>query len=241
VLVIPALDLRGGRVVRLLKGDFSRETTYSSDPVRRASEYAEAGARRLHVVDLDAARRSGDNRELVEGIVARAGLEVQVAGGVRSHEDVERWLDAGAAAVVMGTVAVRDPPTLTAIARARPGRLLAALDVREGRPAVSGWQAVEEVTVAGTLALWARTPLAGVIVTSVDRDGTLSGPDLELLREAIAASPHPVVYSGGIASLHDLRAVAEAGASGALLGKSLLEGRIDLGEALSLQISPNAS
>jgi phosphoribosylformimino-5-aminoimidazole carboxamide ribotide isomerase len=241
VLVIPALDLLGGRVVRLLKGDFSRETVYDADPVRRAREYAVAGARRLHVVDLDAARGSGDNRPLVERIVAEVSIEVQVAGGVRSLEDAERWLDAGAAAAVMGTVAVREPATLAAVAWARPGRLLAALDVRAGRPAVRGWQAVEELTVADTLALWAGTPLAGVIVTSVDRDGTMSGPDLELLREAIAASTHPVVYSGGIASIHDLRAVAGTGAAGALLGKSLLQGRIDLTAALSLQIPPNAS
>ena len=241
MLVIPALDLLAGRVVRLVRGDFSRETAYSWDPVRRAAEYAAAGARRLHVVDLDAARGSGDNRKVVERIVAEVRIEVQVAGGVRSLEDAERWLDAGAAAAVMGTVAVREPATLAAAARVRPGRLLAALDVRAGRPAVRGWQAVEQLTVEGTLGLWAGIPLGGVIVTSVDRDGTMTGPDLDLLREAIAASTHPVVYSGGIASLPDLGAVASTGAAGALLGKSLLEGCIDLAAALSLQIPPNAS
>jgi phosphoribosylformimino-5-aminoimidazole carboxamide ribotide isomerase len=234
VLIIPALDLRAGRVVRLLKGDFSRETTYATDAVSLAGEYAQAGAQRLHVVDLDAARGSGNNRALVERVVAEVGIEVQVAGGVRSLEDAERWLDAGAAAAVIGTTAVREPATLAALARAHPGHVLAALDVRAGRPAVAGWLAVEEQTVQRTLALWADVPVAGVIVTSVDRDGTLSGPDLELLRVALTATDHPVTYSGGIASFGDLQAVAHCGADGVLLGRSLLEGRLDLGQALSL-------
>jgi phosphoribosylformimino-5-aminoimidazole carboxamide ribotide isomerase len=233
VLIIPAIDLRGGRVVRLLKGDFARETAYSTDAVRLARDYAEAGAPRLHVVDLDAARGSGSNRALVERIVAEVHIEVQVAGGIRSLQDAERWLDAGAVAAVMGTVAVREPATLAAVAGAQPGRVLAALDVRDGRPAVAGWLTVEQIDVRGALALWADLPLAGVVVTSVDRDGTLVGPDLELLREAVRATDHPVTYSGGIASLDGLRAVADSGAHGALLGKSLLEGRIQLLEAVS--------
>jgi phosphoribosylformimino-5-aminoimidazole carboxamide ribotide isomerase len=234
VLVIPALDLRGGTVVRLLKGDFARETAYAADAVERAREYAGAGARRLHVVDLDAARGSGDNRALVERIVAEVGVDVQVAGGVRSLEDVARWLDAGAVAAVMGTVAVRQPAVLVTVAEAHPGRVLAALDVRAGRVAVAGWLAVEERTVQRTLALWAEVPVAGIIVTSIDRDGTLSGPDLDLLGQALAATRHPVTYSGGIASLDDLRAVAGTGAQGAILGKSLLEGRVELSAALTL-------
>jgi phosphoribosylformimino-5-aminoimidazole carboxamide ribotide isomerase len=146
VLIIPALDLRGGRVVRLLKGDFARETAYRTDAVECAREYAGAGARRLHVVDLDAARGSGDNRALVERMVAEVGIEIQVAGGVRSPEDVERWLGSGAVGAVLGTVAVRQPAVLAAAAEAHPGRVLAALDVRDGRVAVAGWLAVEERT-----------------------------------------------------------------------------------------------
>jgi phosphoribosylformimino-5-aminoimidazole carboxamide ribotide isomerase len=134
----------------------------------------------------------------------------------------------------MGTVAVRQPAVLAAAAEAHPGRVLAALDVHAGRPAVAGWLAVEERTVQRTLALWAEAPLAGVVVTSIDRDGTLTGPDLDLLKEALDATQHPVTYSGGIASLDDLRAVAESGAQAAILGKSLLEGRIELPTALAL-------
>ena len=234
MVVIPALDLRGGRVVRLLRGDFSRETVYPTEAVQLARDYVEAGARRLHVVDLDAARGSGDNRQLVERIVSEVGVEVQVAGGVRSLSDAERWFGVGAAAAVMGTVAVRDPATLAAVAGARPGQVLAALDVRDGRPAVAGWLDVERLSVASALARWADLPLAGVIVTSVDRDGTLGGPGLALLREALDATDQAVTYSGGIASIDDVRAVARSGAAAVLLGKSLLDGRVDLGEALAL-------
>lgn len=237
VLVVPSLDLSGGRAVRLVQGDFGRETTYArsaAEVLNLARRFASAGAGRFHVVDLDAARGSGDNRRLVERLVREAGLEVQAAGGIRSTADASRWLEAGAAAVVMGTVAVREPTRLAEAANAHPGRVLAALDVRLGRPAVSGWLEAEELALAGLLQRWGNLPLAGVIVTSVDRDGTLAGPDLDLLREAQAASPHPVTYSGGVRSLEDLRAVAAAGAAAVILGRSLLDGLIPLSEALGL-------
>lgn len=236
--VVPALDLRGGRVVRLGEhGDFRHERAYADGPdatVALARRYVEAGAARLHVVDLDAARGSGDNRGLVARLVAEAGAEVQVSGGVRSAEAAARWLDAGAGAVVMGTAAVRDPALLARVASAHPGRVLAALDVRAGRPAVTGWGEVTGLTVAETLARWADTAVAGVVVTSIDRDGTLAGPDVDLLSEVLRRTSRPVTYSGGIASLADLLAVAAAGAGAVILGRSLLEGLITLAEALAL-------
>jgi phosphoribosylformimino-5-aminoimidazole carboxamide ribotide isomerase len=236
VVVVPSLDLAAGRAVRLVHGDLTRQTTYAGGPeevLALARRLAGAGASRLHVVDLDAAIGSGHNRRLVERLVADSGLQVQVAGGVRSGEDAGGWLASGATAVVMGTAAVRHPERLAAAAAAHPGRLLAALDVRDGRPAVSGWSAVEETGVPEVLDRWRDIPLRGVILTSVDRDGTLAGPDLELLALGFASTPHPLTYSGGIASLEDLAAVAEAGAAEVILGKSLLEGLIPLSEALS--------
>jgi phosphoribosylformimino-5-aminoimidazole carboxamide ribotide isomerase len=236
VIVIPSLDLTEGRAVRLLRGDLARQKSYAAgaesviDLARRLSG---AGARRLHVVDLDAATGSGDNRRLVERLVVEAGLEVQVAGGVRSEEDAGRWLEAGAAAVVMGTTAVRHPETLGAVAAAHPARVLAALDVRSGRPAVTGWSAVEETSVAEVLSRWEGLPLEGVILTSVDQDGTLAGPDLALLALGRRTTRHPLTYSGGVASLADLEALSEGGAAAVILGKSLLEGLIPLAEALS--------
>jgi len=236
--IVPALDLRGGRVVRLGEhGDFARERSYAAGPdaaVALAGSYVEAGARRLHVVDLDAARGSGDNRDLVRRLVAEARAEVQVAGGIRSVADADRWVAAGAAAVVLGTAAVRDPALLTRVARRHPGRVLAALDVRAGRPAVSAWGEVADLTVAEMLARWADAPLAGLVVTSVDRDGTLAGPDLALLAHVTAAAAVPVTYSGGVGSLADVRAVAAAGAAAVILGRSLLEGLVVLADVLAL-------
>jgi phosphoribosylformimino-5-aminoimidazole carboxamide ribotide isomerase len=236
--IVPALDLRDGRVVRLGEhGDFGHERAFADGPeavLALARRYVEAGARRLHVVDLDAARGSGDNRALIGRLVAAAGVEVQVSGGVRSADAAARWLAAGAAAVVMGTAAVRDPALLAEVAAAHPGRVLAALDVRAGRPAVTGWNERAELTVSATLAAWAPAPLAGVVLTSVDRDGTLAGPDGSLLAEVTALTDRPVTYSGGIGTVADLRMVAAAGAAAVILGRSLLEGRIALDEALAL-------
>lgn len=238
MVVIPALDLLAGQVVRLGEhGDFALRTAYArgaAGAVALGRRYVDAGARRLHVVDLDAARGSGNNRLLVQRLVTEAGAEVEVAGGVRTEPDAERWLGCGAAAVVMGTVAVLDPQLLATVADAHPGQVLAALDVREGRPAVAGWSALEQLTVGDVLMRWREAALAGVVVTSVDRDGTLLGPDLSLLSEVLSWTGLPVTYSGGIASLDDLRAVAAGGAAAAILGRSLLEGRIQLEDALSV-------
>lgn len=232
--IVPALDVRGGQVVRLGEhGDFGRQRAYG-DPLELARRYADAGARRLHVVDLDGARGAGENRPLIERLVTAATIEVEVAGGVRTEADVDRWLRVGVTAVAMGTAAVREPALLAAAAARHPGRVMAALDVRGGRPAVRGWASVEPVTVGGVLGSWDGAPLGGVIVTSVDRDGTLAGPDLDLLSEVRGATAHPVTYSGGVRSIADLHALAEAGAAGVILGRSLLEGLVSLPEALAL-------
>jgi phosphoribosylformimino-5-aminoimidazole carboxamide ribotide isomerase len=231
--VIPALDVRGGRVVRLRQGDLTHMTDYRRDPLDLARAYAAAGARRLHLVDLDAATGGAHNRALVEQLVTRAGIEVQVAGGVRSEQDAARWLEIGASAVVLGTLAAQEPGRLTELARRHSGRILAALDVRGQRSALSGWTEVGP-SPASLLRAWDEAPLAGVVLTSVDRDGTLSGPDLELFAGVRRLSRHPLTYSGGVRSLEDLEALAAAGAAAAILGRALLEGRVRLESALRL-------
>lgn len=233
MLVVPSLDLRHGSVVRLLKGDFDQQTTYASDPLPLARGYAESGARRLHVVDLDAALGDGDNRAHVELLVRELGIEVQVAGGIRTSEDVRGWLDCGAAATVLGTTAVRQPELLAEIASRHPGRVLAALDVKAGQPAVTGWSDVASMTVPAMLARWEDASVAGVVLTSIDRDGTLLGPDLDVLRLARGATRHPLTYSGGIGRIEDLASIADAGADAVILGKSLLEGRFALADAIT--------
>jgi phosphoribosylformimino-5-aminoimidazole carboxamide ribotide isomerase len=233
VEVIPAIDIRGGRAVRLTEGDFKSETVYGNEPLAIAHRHRQAGARRVHVVDLDAALgRAANNREIVSRIVAEAGLEVQVAGGVRDATIAAEWLDAGAVAIVMGTAAIRDPELFASAADAHPGKVMGALDLRGGTPQVSGWTASETVELMELLRTWERLPLAGIILTVVERDGTFAGPDLESLRQTIGATRHKVVYAGGVANLDDVRAVARAGATGVIIGKAIYEGRVDLAAAL---------
>jgi len=233
VLVIPAIDILGGRCVRLLRGDYANPTVYSDDPVEVAAGFAKAGAKRVHVVDLDAARGAGDNHDVIERIVRKGNLEVQVAGGIRTEAQVEALLGAGAHAVVMGTVAVREPRVLERCARQNQGRILAALDVRDNQPAVSGWTQIEPLRIGSLLARWDALPLAGVILTCIDRDGTLEGPDLKTLTRVRAMTSLPVHYSGGISSIEDIQNVAKARAAGVILGKALYEGRVTLEEALA--------
>jgi phosphoribosylformimino-5-aminoimidazole carboxamide ribotide isomerase len=234
VLVIPAIDVLGGKCVRLRRGDYAHPTVYADDPVDVAASFADAGAERIHVVDLDAARGAGDNHSLILSIVLRDGLDVQVAGGIRTEDQLERFIAAGAHAVVMGTAAVREPRLLERCARKHPGRVLAALDVRGDEPAVHGWTQSEPLQIGILLGRWDALPLAGVILTSIQRDGTLEGPDLDTLARVRAMTSLPVQYSGGISSLDEIHKVALAGASAVILGKALYEGRVKLEEALAL-------
>jgi phosphoribosylformimino-5-aminoimidazole carboxamide ribotide isomerase len=234
MLVIPAIDILGGRCVRLWQGDFRQATAYSDDPAAMSLDFERAGAQRVHVVDLDAARSTGDNRSVIQAVIAASGLTVQVAGGIRSEEQVTAWLLAGATAVVMGTAAVREPALLARCAERHAGQVMAALDIRDGKPAVSGWVEVESTEVEELVGRWNELPLAGLVLTATDRDGTLSGPDLEALARVRSISKLPVQYSGGISSLEDVRLVREADVAAVILGRSLYEGKISLEEALAL-------
>ena len=234
MLVIPAIDILGGRCVRLVRGDYANPTVYSDDPADVAASFAEAGAERIHVVDLDGARGLGDNQAAIEAIVRRKDVKVQVAGGVRTEAQLDRLVALGAHAVVMGTAAVREPRLLERCARKHTGQVLAALDVRDDQPAVQGWTENEPLKMGSLLARWDSLPLAGVIFTSIARDGTLEGPDLKTLRRVRAMTSLPIQYSGGVASIEEVRAAAAAGAAAVILGKALYEGRIKLAEALAL-------
>jgi phosphoribosylformimino-5-aminoimidazole carboxamide ribotide isomerase len=234
VLVIPAIDILGGSCVRLVRGDYSHPTVYSDDPAEVAASFAEAGAERIHVVDLDGARGLGDNHAAIESIVRRRDVKVQVAGGVRTEQQVDKLLGLGAHAVVMGTAAVREPSLLERCARRHPGQILTALDVRDDQPAVRGWTENEPLKMGSLLGRWDVLSLAGVIFTSIAKDGTLEGPDLKTLKRVRAMTGLPVQYSGGVSSIDDVRAAAAAGATAVIVGKALFEGRIKLAEALAL-------
>lgn len=232
--MIPAIDILGGKCVRLWQGDFEQPTTYSDDPAAMAMDFERAGAQRVHVVDLDAARSSGDNHAVIEALIGSSSITVQVAGGIRSFEQIDDWLAKGATAVVMGTAAVREPQLLAECARKHAGQVLAALDIRNGRPAVAGWLETETIDIHDLIARWDALPLAGLILTATDRDGTMAGPDLETLARVRGMSRLPIQYSGGISSLDDLRAVREADATAVILGRALYEGTVLLEQALAL-------
>jgi phosphoribosylformimino-5-aminoimidazole carboxamide ribotide isomerase len=235
--LLPAIDLRRGRVVRLRQGDFHRETTYDIEPADVARGFLGAGARWLHVVDLDAARTGRPSSgKAIAGIVQAVGdrVAVEVAGGIRSLEAAGRALDAGAARVVVGTAALSDPSFVgRLIGRVGPGRVAIALDVRDGTAVGEGWtddaNAVPIESTIGTLSGEGATTFE---VTAIARDGLLAGPDVELLSQIVALGRGAIIASGGIASIDDLRQVRSIGCAGAIVGRALYEGNIDLVSAI---------
>jgi phosphoribosylformimino-5-aminoimidazole carboxamide ribotide isomerase len=230
----PAIDLRGGRCVRLLQGDYERETVFDADPVAVAMRFAAGGARRLHLVDLDGAREGGPvQAELVGRIVAAAGLPCQVGGGVRSVATAAAYLDAGVARVVVGSLAIDDPDAFSGLSSAYPGRIVLGLDARDGIVAVRGWRETGGTAALEVARRHAALPLAAIVFTDIARDGMLEGPNLAALAAMLAASSVPVVASGGIASAADIRRVAAAGAAGCIVGKALYTGAVSLAEALA--------
>jgi phosphoribosylformimino-5-aminoimidazole carboxamide ribotide isomerase len=233
VVVIPAIDILGGRCVRLTKGDYDHVKVYADDPVEVVAEFARAGAQRVHVVDLDGARGSGSNREVVAAMLEQHDIKVQVAGGVRSVEAVDALLEGGATWVVMGTAAVQDARLFERCVTRHPDRILAALDIRDDKPAVAGWTDSAPVMIGSLVGRWDSLRLAGIIVTAIDRDGTLSGPDLATLARIRRMTRLDLQYSGGVSSAEQIRQVAEAGAQAVILGKALYEGRITLEQALA--------
>jgi phosphoribosylformimino-5-aminoimidazole carboxamide ribotide isomerase len=236
--IYPAIDLRGGRCVRLLQGAFERETVYGDDPVAVARGFAAAGARWLHVVDLDGARAGHPvQRDLVAAICAAVDVPVQTGGGLRDAAAVEAVLAAGAARAVVGTVAVRDPALCQALCAAHPGRIVVGLDARDGALRVGGW--TEETAVApGVLAARvAALGAAAIVYTDIGRDGTEHGPDVDGTRAVARSAGVPVIASGGVGSLADVRAIAALaadGVTGVIIGRALYTGAVRLADALAV-------
>lgn len=232
MILLPAIDLRGGRCVRLTQGDFAQETVYDDDPVGVAKRFESDGAEWLHVVDLDAALEGvPKNREAIRAVVASVGINVEVSGGLRDADGVDDALATGAARVVIGTRALADPDFAAAAVAKHGDRIAVGLDVRGNRLQARGW--TEDV---GDLHVTlSRLDDAGVrtyVVTDVSRDGMLSGPNLDLLADVMSRSPARVVASGGVSSLQDLRALARLGVAESIVGKALYAGAFTLPEAL---------
>lgn len=239
--VYPALDIRNGQVVRLLQGDYAQQTTYGDDPLPRAQAFAAAGARWMHLVDLDAARAGGYTlAPLLAQVAATTALKVQTGGGVRGRDDVARILDAGASRVVIGSLAVREPPQVLAwLQEFGAERLTIALDTRQGddgvwRLPVHGWTETADVTLDELAVRYAQAGMKHLLCTDIARDGMLSGPNLDLYAHLSRLLPGVAVQaSGGVRDVADVAAARAAGCAGAVLGKALLEGRLRLQEALA--------
>ena len=235
--ILPAIDLRSGRVVRLEQGDFARETTFSDDPIEVARSFADGGARWLHVVDLDGARSGGPaHTAVIRDLVAAVGgrVAVEVAGGLRTDESVAAALAAGAARAVVGTGALRDPAFAgRLVATHGSQRIAVALDVRDGLALGEGWRVgAGGIRAEDALVALADQGVSTFEATAIERDGLLGGPDLELLARLVGLGRGRVIASGGVASVEDIRAVRELGCAGAILGRALYEGRIDLASAM---------
>jgi phosphoribosylformimino-5-aminoimidazole carboxamide ribotide isomerase len=240
VELFPAIDIRGGHCVRLHQGDFDAETVYDDDPAAVARRFEAAGARWLHVVDLDAARTgSPENLSTITALCRAVEVPVQAGGGVRDDEAAERLLRAGAARVVVGTAAVESPGLVERLCERHPGLVAVGLDARGRQVAIRGWTEGTGTDLVELVRRFAGSGVAALVVTEIGRDGTMTGPDVEQLCAVLAATSVPVVASGGVGSLDDLRVLRglEVGGrrlAGAIVGRAIYEGRMDVVAALEV-------
>ena len=232
--VIPAIDIRDGRCVRLFQGDYDQETRYSDDPLATARDWEDLGAPRLHVVDLDGARAGMPvNHGVMAAIAAASGLPIEVSGGLRTLEDIAAAVRYGAGRIQIGSAAVRDPAMLAAAIDAYGEAICVSIDARDGRVATDGWEKATDLDAVEFAHRMAESGVARVMVTDIGRDSTLTGPNFELLGRLVDELAIPVVASGGVAAVSDLVRLAEIGCEGAIVGKALYEGTFSLPEALT--------
>jgi phosphoribosylformimino-5-aminoimidazole carboxamide ribotide isomerase len=236
VILYPAIDIRGGKAVRLLQGDYARETTYDADPVDAATRWAEEGAEFLHVVDLDGAKAGEpQNLESVRRIAAAVECPIQVGGGLRDEASVAAVLDAGAERVVIGTAALRDPAFLARILEVHGERVVVSVDARDSKVALAGWTEASNVDVAAAVADLGGGGVSRFLCTAIEVDGTMEGPALDELNRVAAATDAQVIASGGVGTLADLEALAGMAApnlEGAIVGRALYEHRFTVPEAI---------
>ena len=239
--VIPAIDLLGGRCVRLFQGDYAQSEVVGDDPIATALRWAQAGATRLHLVDLDGAKTGEPvNDDVIRAVAAQLDIPVQVGGGVRSLEIADRLFGLGVERLIVGTLAVEQPEVLAQMCERYPKRIAVGIDARNGKVATRGWIDTTEVVAIDLVKQVCQHDIAAIIYTDIHRDGTLSGPNLEQLRAIADASTVPAIASGGISSIADLLALlplnspgrSGAPVAGAIVGKAIYSGAIDLAEAI---------
>lgn len=235
MILLPAIDMKDGRCVRLQQGDFDRQTVYADDPAEMARRWAGQGAQWLHLVDLDGARDGGlsVNSPIVERIITEIGLPVQLGGGVRDERTIRHWLEMGVKRLVVGTKAVREPEWFATMARTFPDRLVLGLDAKDGLVATDGWLEVSEVDAVSLAESFEDLPLAGIVYTDIARDGMLIGPNFVMTERLAREVDLPVVASGGVSSLNDLIRLSSLPVWGTIVGKALYEGKFTLSQAIS--------
>lgn len=230
----PAIDLRGGKCVRLKQGDYQRETAYGDDPAEMARRWIDQGASCLHLVDLDGAR-DGSNANLpaVESILAAVTVPCELGGGIRDESTIERLLGIGLARLVVGTRALKEPDWFRSMCRKYPGQLALGIDAKNGLVATDGWLETSTTPAIDLARQFAAEPLAAIIYTDIAKDGMLQGPNLDAMAEMNAAASIDVIASGGVTSAADVRRLAEIGMAGCIIGRALYEGTLSLPEALA--------
>jgi phosphoribosylformimino-5-aminoimidazole carboxamide ribotide isomerase len=235
VLILPAIDLRGGQCVRLQQGDYSRETVFGADPAVMARRWVDQGAAFLHLVDLDGAKEGRPvNGASVRSIIAAAGVPCQLGGGIRSEADVQEILGWGVSRVILGTRALQDPAWCEMVCRRFPGKVALGIDARNGMVATQGWLETSSCSALDLARRCAEWPLAALVYTDISRDGMLQGPNVEATAEIAGAVSVPVIASGGVTTLEDVSRLAGRGLAGCIVGRALYEGRLDLAAAIKL-------
>lgn len=236
MLIYPAIDLRGGKCVRLRQGDYAQETVFGDDPARMAERWVEAGARFLHLVDLDGARQGYPvNGASVQRIISATGVPCQLGGGLRQESHLATSLGWGLSRVILGTRALQDPDWCISMCRRFPGQVALGIDARNGKVATEGWLHDSDMQAVDLAGRFLNCSLAAIIYTDISKDGMLQGPNVEATVEmARAARGIPVIASGGVTSLDDVARLARAGLHGCIIGRAIYEGRIDLKEAIAL-------
>ena len=233
----PAIDLRGGKCVRLRQGDYGRDTVYGDNPVEMAKRWVVEGAQYLHLVDLDAAKDgSSANTDAIRGIVKGAGIPCELGGGVRSDATIERMLALGLSRLVVGTKALKEPDWFRAACETFPGKLALGIDAKNGRVATDGWLETSETAAIDLARMFADEPLAAIIYTDISRDGMLEGPNLAAMAEMKAAVDIPVIASGGVTTANDVRDLVAIGLDGCIIGRALYEGTLSLKDALAAAV-----
>ncbi|MEJ6389125.1 1-(5-phosphoribosyl)-5-[(5-phosphoribosylamino)methylideneamino]imidazole-4-carboxamide isomerase [Gymnodinialimonas ulvae] len=235
MILYPAIDLKDGNAVRLLRGEMAEATVFNTDPAAQARAFQDAGCQWLHLVDLNGAFAGTPvNGAAVEAILSATDVPTQLGGGIRDMQTIEMWIAKGISRVILGTVAVEDPDLVREAARAFPGKVAVGIDARKGRVATKGWAEETNVMVTDLAAQFEDAGVAAIIYTDIDRDGAMGGPNVPATADLARATSIPVIASGGVSSLADLHALKDTGViSGAISGRALYDGALDLTEALA--------